>query len=182
MTFEVELAGRTRRVAIEPVSQHPGRYHVAIDGRARIVDAARAGEFGLSLIAGPREHAAGPPSATAGASVEVGVTPGIAPGDVLLWIRGRVVSATVNGRRRGRPADAGLHARGEQSVVAPMPGRVVRVLVAAGDEVTARQGLVIVEAMKMENELRAPKAGRVKDVGVTPGTSVEAGRVLVVIE
>jgi biotin carboxyl carrier protein len=63
-----------------------------------------------------------------------------------------------------------------------MPGRVVRVLVAPGDEVQARQAVVVVEAMKMENELRSPKAGRVKDVAVTPGTSVEAGRVLVVIE
>ena len=63
-----------------------------------------------------------------------------------------------------------------------MPGRVVRVLVAPGDTVDARQPVVVVEAMKMENELRSPKAGRVKEVAVTPGTSVEAGRVLVVIE
>ena len=63
-----------------------------------------------------------------------------------------------------------------------MPGRVVRVLVAPGDEVAARQAVVVVEAMKMENELRSPKAGRVKDVAVTVGMSVEAGRVLIVIE
>ena len=63
-----------------------------------------------------------------------------------------------------------------------MPGRVVRVLLAVGDEVASRQGVVVVEAMKMENELRATKGGRVKEVSVTPGTSVEAGRVLVVIE
>jgi biotin carboxyl carrier protein len=63
-----------------------------------------------------------------------------------------------------------------------MPGRVVRVLVAPGDEVAARQGVVVVEAMKMENELRAPRGGRVKDVTVSAGTSVEAGRILVVIE
>jgi biotin carboxyl carrier protein len=63
-----------------------------------------------------------------------------------------------------------------------MPGKVVRVLVSAGDEVSVRQGLVVVEAMKMENELRSPKDGRVKDVRVQAGTSVEAGRVLVVVE
>ena len=63
-----------------------------------------------------------------------------------------------------------------------MPGRVVRVLVAAGDEVAVRQGVVVVEAMKMENELRSPKAGRIKEVNVAPGTSVEAGRVLLVVE
>jgi biotin carboxyl carrier protein len=63
-----------------------------------------------------------------------------------------------------------------------MPGRVVRVLVARGEAVAARQPVVVVEAMKMENELRSPKAGRVKDVAVEAGTSVEAGRALVVIE
>jgi biotin carboxyl carrier protein len=63
-----------------------------------------------------------------------------------------------------------------------MPGKVVRVLVAPGDQVTARQGLVVVEAMKMENELRSPKDGRVTDVRVQQGMSVEAGRVLVVVE
>jgi biotin carboxyl carrier protein len=58
----------------------------------------------------------------------------------------------------------------------------MRVLVAAGDRVDARQPLVVVEAMKMENELRSPKAGRVKNVAVSAGMSVEAGRVLVVVE
>ncbi|TAK17500.1 MAG: biotin/lipoyl-binding protein [Acidobacteria bacterium] len=63
-----------------------------------------------------------------------------------------------------------------------MPGRVVRLLVKVGDEVELRQGVVVVEAMKMENELGAPKAGRVKDIAVAEGQSVEAGRVLLVIE
>ena len=71
---------------------------------------------------------------------------------------------------------------GEQRVLAPMPGRIVRVLVAPGDEVVARQGLIVIEAMKMENELASPKAGRVKEVSVTEGTSVEAGRLLVIVE
>ena len=77
--------------------------------------------------------------------------------------------------------DGAAGSDGEQAVTAPMPGRVVRVLVAPGDTVTARQGVVVVEAMKMENELRTPRAGVVKDVAVTPGTLVEAGRVLVVV-
>jgi biotin carboxyl carrier protein len=58
----------------------------------------------------------------------------------------------------------------------------VKVLVKPGDEVKARQGLVVVEAMKMENELRSPKDGRVADVLVAEGASVEAGRLLVVVE
>jgi biotin carboxyl carrier protein len=58
----------------------------------------------------------------------------------------------------------------------------VRVLVSQGDQVKARQGLVVVEAMKMENELRSPKDGRVREVTVTEGMSVVAGRLLVVVE
>ena len=63
-----------------------------------------------------------------------------------------------------------------------MPGKVVRVLVAPGDQVAARQGLVVVEAMKMENELRAVRAGRVASVAVIEGQSVDAGAVLAVVE
>jgi biotin carboxyl carrier protein len=63
-----------------------------------------------------------------------------------------------------------------------MPGKIVRLLVAVGDQVAARQGLVVVEAMKMENELRASRDGRVKEVHVVEGAAVEAGRLLVVVE
>jgi biotin carboxyl carrier protein len=102
---------------------------------------------------------------------------------LLVGLDGRTIAASVNARRTGRvAADAGGHAHGEQAVAAPMPGRVVRILVAPGDQVAARQGVVVVEAMKMENELRSPKAGRIKEVTVAPGTSVEAGRVLVIVE
>jgi hypothetical protein len=174
LTFEVELSGRTRTVTIEPVASQPRRYRVAIDGRRHTLDAVRTGDFVLSLL-----RLGG--DTPVGASIEIGITPGTGPGEVLISIGGRLVAATVDGHRRAR-ADAGTQVHGEQTVVAPMPGRVVRVLVEAGEQVAARQGVVIVEAMKMENELRAPKAGRVKDVGVTPGASVEAGRVLVVIE
>ena len=63
-----------------------------------------------------------------------------------------------------------------------MPGRIVKVLVKPGDEVAARQGLVVVEAMKMENELTSPRAGHVREVAVAEGASVEAGRLLVIVE
>ena len=82
-------------------------------------------------------------------------------------------------RKRTAPA---RHGTGPQRIVAPMPGKVVRVLVKPGDEVKARQGLVVVEAMKMENELRAARDGRVRDVAVTEGQSVDAGTVLLVVE
>ena len=79
--------------------------------------------------------------------------------------------------------DAAAHAvDGPVRIVAPMAGRVVKVLVTPGDRVTARQGLVVVEAMKMENELRAPRDGTVADVRAAEGASVEANAVLVVVE
>jgi biotin carboxyl carrier protein len=68
------------------------------------------------------------------------------------------------------------------SIRANMPGRVVRVLVAVGDQVTAKQPVVVVEAMKMENELRTPRDGVVKEVLVIAGAAVDSGAVLVVIE
>lgn len=73
-------------------------------------------------------------------------------------------------------------ADGSDSVRAVMPGRVLRVLVAPGQQVSARQGLVVVEAMKMENEVTAPRDGVVKEVKVAPGRAVETGQVLVVLE
>ena len=169
MTFEIEIGGRTRTVAVEKAAG--GTYRVAVDGRSRELDAARTGAFGLSLL--DRES---------GVTREVQVTPTSTRGELLVTIGGRAVVVAVNGRRSGRRSDAAGSAHGEQSVTAPMPGRVVRVLVSRGDQVAVRQPVVVVEAMKMENELRSPKAGRVKDVSVAPGTSVEAGRVLVVIE
>lgn len=72
--------------------------------------------------------------------------------------------------------------QGVESVDSVMPGKVVRVLVAAGDAVRADQGLVVVEAMKMENEIRASRDGRVKSIDVQPGQNVEAGSRLLVLE
>jgi len=71
---------------------------------------------------------------------------------------------------------------GPAPVRAPMPGLVVRVNVKVGDEVQAGQGLVVMEAMKMENELRATAAGRVRSVEVSPGAAVEKGALLVALE
>lgn len=173
MTFEFDVAGTRRAVSVEPAGR--GRYRVVLDGERHEILAARTGDFGLSVIfdgaSGGHGHG----------TREVTVAPG-SGGELLVGLRGRTAVVMIDGRRRRPGGDAGSHSAGEQPVVAPMPGRIVRVLVSEGDEVKARQGVVVVEAMKMENELRSPKAGRVRSVGVTPGTLVEAGRVLVVIE
>jgi biotin carboxyl carrier protein len=176
MTFEIALNGRSRSVAIERAGEATDgalRLRVSVDGESALVDVRRSGDFGLSLVF---------PDA-AGRSTTVQVAPGQSQGELLAYLAGRIAVVAVNASRTGRGAgdtDSGAH--GEQKIVAPMPGRVVRVLVAPGDAVEPRQPVVVVEAMKMENELRSPKAGRVKDVAVAAGTSVEAGRVLVVID
>jgi biotin carboxyl carrier protein len=83
----------------------------------------------------------------------------------------------------GRQAREGMgDAKGPTSVVSVMPGKVVRILVNEGDEVEAGQGVVVVEAMKMENEIGAPKAGTVKSITAAPDQAVEAGAELLVIE
>ena len=169
MTFEIEIDGRTVPVAIERAGN--GRYRVAVAGVTRLVDAARVGEYGLSLLLDD-----------AGGSREVQIAPAGARGEFLVGLEGRTIPVAVNGRRTKRTAgDASGAGHGEQCVVAPMPGRVVRVLVGPGDQVEARQPLVVVEAMKMENELRSPRAGTIKEVTVAAGMSVDAGRVLVTV-
>ena len=169
MTFEIEIDGRVVPVAIERTGN--GRYRVAVPDGTRLVDAARVGEYGLSLLLDG-----------AGRSREVQIAPAGARGEFLVSLEGRTVPVTVNGRRSKRTSgDAAGAGHGEQAIVAPMPGRVVRVLVGPGDAVEARQPLVVVEAMKMENELRSPRAGTIKEVTVSAGMSVDAGRVLVTV-
>jgi biotin carboxyl carrier protein len=76
-----------------------------------------------------------------------------------------------------------LHRKGgPEEIVSIMPGKVVRLLVSPGQEVQAGQGLIVIEAMKMENEIAAPRAGRVAEVAVGPGQTVESGAKLVVLE
>lgn len=76
----------------------------------------------------------------------------------------------------------GAHGEGAAHIVAPMPGKVVRVLVETGEQVKPGQGIVVVEAMKMQNEMKAPKAGAVVSVNVEVGATVNGGDLLAVIE
>jgi biotin carboxyl carrier protein len=84
--------------------------------------------------------------------------------------------------RRWSRKDASRGGEGIQTVVAPMPGKVVRVLVSPGDAVDAGQGLLVVEAMKMQNEMKAPRAGRILTVSVKEGATVAPGEVLATME
>jgi len=101
------------------------------------------------------------------------------------------LSAETGGRRFAvevrDPRDRGVGSRasvgsGRQNVAAPMPGKVVRVLVNVGDSAEAGQGLVVVEAMKMQNEMKATRPGRVIEIRASAGQTVGAGDTLVVLE
>ena len=167
MTFEIEINGRLREVRVERDGPPDHRYRVTVDGRARTVDAVGVEDDTLSLVLPDAGHG----------SYEVGFADGLLPNEVAIYTHRGTLHAIVNGRRSRRGAQAA--AGGAQRIIAPMPGKVLRVLVRPGDEVAARQPLVVVEAMKMENELSAARPGRVKDVAVAPGGSVEPGRLLV---
>jgi biotin carboxyl carrier protein len=85
------------------------------------------------------------------------------------------------GRRRGRQDDRDHGGSGPQRIAAPMPGKIVRVPVTEGEAIRARQTVVVIEAMKMENELRAGRDGTVDELHAREGALVEAGELLVVI-
>jgi biotin carboxyl carrier protein len=97
-------------------------------------------------------------------------------------IDGVPVEVSINQMRRAGAAAAHSADGGPQRVTAPMPGKIVRVLVAAGEAVRARQPVAVIEAMKMENELRAGRDGTVAEVLGRQGDSVEAGALLLVIQ
>jgi biotin carboxyl carrier protein len=97
-------------------------------------------------------------------------------------VGGRTFEFEVVDPRRWNRERGGSHSEGRQNIAAAMPGKVVRVLVSEGDVVEAGQGLVVVEAMKMQNEMEAPRSGRVVALSVAPGATVSAGQILVAIE
>jgi biotin carboxyl carrier protein len=169
--FEVDINGRTRTITIE---RDGAQFLVQVDGRTRRVDAVRLDASTLSLLVDAE-------------SWTIGVTDAPDTGEQLVSVGGVTLRATLNGRRgrfgrRGHGAPDGRGTAGPQRITAPMPGKVVRVLIKPGDAVTARQAVIVVEAMKMENELRSPKDGVVAEVRVAEGTSVDAGSLLAVIE
>jgi len=184
MQYEVEIGGKVRQVV---VTRTGGAFAVSVDGRTRLVDAARIDAHTMSLVVDsllPVEHsAAGRHDAQANRVYEVSVAPGLGPGELQVHVGTLPVAATVNGRRRwGQKHEGRSAGSGPQRVIAPMPGKIVRVLVKAGDRVSPRQPVVVVEAMKMENELRASREGTIAEIHVRQGISVEAGALLLVIQ
>jgi biotin carboxyl carrier protein len=98
-------------------------------------------------------------------------------------LRGRNYEVALVDPKRLRSAQSsGGHHTGAAEIVSPMPGKIVRVLVKPGDQVEAGAGVIVVEAMKMQNEMKAPKAGTVVSIETEEGATVKAGDVLAIIE
>jgi biotin carboxyl carrier protein len=104
------------------------------------------------------------------------------PGGVEVVVNGKRIPVAARDKKHMRGQAGAAAASGQVKLLAPMPGKVVRVLLNAGDEVAARQGVLVVEAMKMQNEVQSPKAGKITEIKVSEGQTVNAGDVLAVIE
>ena len=167
MSFIATLGDQTFTVEIEETGKSV--YRVSVDGNEFIVDGKKTGRTNYSLIVDNR-------------SFEIEVDNTDDEYRVLVDGRNYHISMVDERRMRVGAAQAGTELQGRQKVSVPMPGKVIAILVAQGDQVEKGQGLVIVEAMKMENEVHSPIAGEVKEIKVKPGDTVEGGAVLLVVE
>jgi biotin carboxyl carrier protein len=154
-------------VDVTPIGS--GRYAVALDGVKHEIESLVLPHGALSLILDGHSYA-----------VEFEE----AGDEVRVLVRGQVTRVDIADERKLklRAGAKGFSVEGKQTLLAPMPGKVVKVFVKVGDQVKEGQGVVVVEAMKMENELKSPKAGKVIEVAAVEGTAVENGAKLVVIE
>jgi|KBSSwiStaDraftv2_1062776.scaffolds.fasta_scaffold386972_2 biotin carboxyl carrier protein len=171
MKLFAQVGGADREIVVEPIADTEGRWRVVIDGAERIVDARRVAPGSWSLHLGGEQSL-------------VDVDPG-KDGDLLVEVRGTTVPVKLLDPRKKLLDKVKLsrpHATGPSPVTSPMPGKVVKLLVKVDDEVVAGQGLVVVEAMKMENELRASRAGKIKAVHVKEGQPVEGQETLLTLE
>jgi biotin carboxyl carrier protein len=167
MAFIAKLGERSYTVEIEETGKSV--YRVSVDGNEFLVDGKKTGRTNYSLIVDDLSF-----------EIEVDNT----DDEYRVLVDGRNYRIDLVDERRVRigSAQSGMDLQGRQSVSVPMPGKIVAVLVAVGDSVEKGQGLVIVEAMKMENEVRSPISGEVKEIKVKPGETVEGGAVLLIVE
>lgn len=167
MAFIAKLGEQSYTVEIEETGKSV--YRLSVDGNEFLVDGKKTGRTNYSLIVDNRSF-----------EIEVDNS-----GDEYrVLVDGRTYRIHLVDERRMRVGNvqAGTDLRGRQSISVPMPGKIVAILVAEGDSVEKGQGLVIVEAMKMENEVRSPIAGAVKEIKVKTGETVDGGAVLLVVE
>jgi biotin carboxyl carrier protein len=194
-TFVVELDGRSWTVDAVPVSAHGLSLLIAEGTEVRLkADTTEGAEVRLKADATQESHVVSGFSRTSNNadgrvsgigrifSYDVTLAGDAVSGQTNVHIGPQVVPVLLNGRRRsGRKEEGGHSGSGPQRLLAPMPGKVVRVLVNKGDPVRARQPIAVIEAMKMENELRAGREGVIAELAVSGGQSVEAGTLIAVI-
>ncbi|MGB7730075.1 MAG: biotin/lipoyl-containing protein [Candidatus Acidiferrum sp.] len=166
MKFEVylqSLTGKTKHVV--DLEKDGASYKVSLDGKPVDADVILAAPNAVSVILD-------------GAVFEIHIAPSL-DGTYKLQTGPHEFQADVRDPRawHGRKQGA-LEAEGRQQIIAPMPGKVIRLLVNVGDEVEVGQGLVVVEAMKMQNEIRSPKKGKVERLQAKEGQAINAGDVL----
>jgi biotin carboxyl carrier protein len=166
MKYEITIDGARRSVEYVPQLNETSRIAFTVDGRLVEADAIRISRVEYSILIGGR-------------SLEV--TAEQTPTGLVLRTNGREFRVEIfDPRSWRRRRSAGIELEGRQQLVAPMPGKIVRVLVAAGQQVNAGQGLLVIEAMKMQNEIRSPKSGMVEKLA-REGQTVNAGEILAIV-
>jgi biotin carboxyl carrier protein len=170
-----------REFRIEVAPRGGGRFTVSLDGRTREIERRGDGVVVLLSIDGEaREAVVARDGGPGGAGMDRPVAQGEAVYSVT--VAGRTYAVQLFDPLRFRSAAARPAMEGPVEVRAVMPGKIAGLLVTEGQEVRSGQGVIVVEAMKMENELPAPKDGRVTRVRVRPGDTVEAGAALLTVE
>ena len=164
MTYEIAIDGKSYRLDL---SQGAGRWSCRVDGREVEVDAVLARPNVLSLRIGNRAYEV--------KCERVG-------GDVHIWVGSQRFAVDVRDPRSLRGRTRAVDNHGPKKLTAPMPGKVVRILLTQGTEVEAGAGVLVVEAMKMQNEVKSPKKGTIQKILVSEGTAVNAGDVLAIVE
>lgn len=164
MNYELKVGRRNRTVKLTPTS---ARLEFSLDGQGVAADVVEVEANVFSVLLG-------------GEAFEIRIHP--AGQGLRVHVDGREYAVALNDPRQWRRGAGGASsAEGRQSLLAPMPGKVVRVLVEPGAAVKAGQGLLVVEAMKMQNEIKSPKEGTVERISAKEGQAVNAGEVLAVI-
>lgn len=162
MVYDVFVGGKLHRLELKSVE---GSWRVRLEGSEISVDARLINPETVSIL-------------VEGKSFEVR-----RGSDNVIFLNGRRYDVSVDDPRswRGRKR-TGAGTEGPQELAASMPGKIVRVLASEGEKISAGQGIAVVEAMKMQNEIKSPKAGILKKLLVKPGTNVNAGEVLAIVE